>query len=80
MRRLILFASILAASLAVVPAASARVLLVGSYNGVRGQYKSIQAAVDAAKRGDWILVGPGRLQDDVRAAPRRETPNSPPAS
>lgn len=35
------------------------VLLVGSYHGVAGQYSSIQAAVDAAKPGDWILVGPG---------------------
>jgi hypothetical protein len=37
----------------------ARVLLVGTYHGKKGQYKSIQAAVDAAKPGDWILVGPG---------------------
>jgi hypothetical protein len=36
-----------------------RVLLVGSYHGIPGQYRSIQAAVDAAKPGDWILVGPG---------------------
>jgi hypothetical protein len=39
--------------------AGARVLLVGSYHGIRGQYSSIQAAVDAAKPGDWILIGPG---------------------
>ncbi len=35
------------------------VLLVGTYNGVPGQYKTIQSAVDAAKSGDWILVAPG---------------------
>jgi hypothetical protein len=35
------------------------VLLVGTYNGIPGQYSSIQSAVDAAKSGDWILVGPG---------------------
>jgi hypothetical protein len=38
---------------------SSKVLLVGTYNGVKGQYTSIQAAVNAAKAGDWILVGPG---------------------
>jgi|SRR5579859_248258 len=36
-----------------------KVLLVGSYNGKAGQFKTIQAAVDAASPGDWILVGPG---------------------
>src|SRR5436309_3730469 len=35
------------------------VLRVGSYHGIRGQFRSIQAAVDAAKPGDWILIGPG---------------------
>ena len=40
-------------------AASPAVLRVGSWHGVRGSYRSIQAAVDAAKPGDWILVGPG---------------------
>ena len=35
------------------------VLRVGSWNGVKGQFSTIQAAVDAAKPGDWILVGPG---------------------
>ena len=36
-----------------------KVLLVGSFNGKAGQYHTIQAAVNAAKPGDWILVGPG---------------------
>ncbi len=40
-------------------AATAKVLLVGTYKGIPGQYSSIQAAVNAAKPGDWILVGPG---------------------
>jgi hypothetical protein len=39
--------------------AGARVLRVGSLRGVRGQYGSIQAAVDAAQPGDWVLIGPG---------------------
>jgi hypothetical protein len=37
----------------------AKVLLVGSYHGKKGRFRSIQAAVNAAKPGDWILVGPG---------------------
>ncbi len=37
----------------------ARVLLVGSWQGHRGQFTSIQAAVDHARPGDWVLVGPG---------------------
>ena len=36
-----------------------RVLLVGTFHGKAGQYKTIQAAVDAARSGDWILVAPG---------------------
>ncbi len=47
------------ATLAFVPTAAAKVLRVGSYHGIRGQFSSIQAAIDAAKPGDWILVGPG---------------------
>jgi len=38
---------------------SGTVLLVGTYNGHGGQYQTIQAAVNAAKTGDWILVAPG---------------------
>jgi len=62
--------SILVLSLALVPlvsgaarAASPQVLRVGSYNGKAGQYTSIQEAVDAAKPGDWILVGPGDYKE-----------------
>ncbi len=36
-----------------------KVLRVGAYNGVAGTYTTIQAAVDAAKPGDWVLVAPG---------------------
>ena len=38
---------------------SSAVLLVGTYHGKAGQYGSIQAAVNAAQPGDWILVAPG---------------------
>lgn len=40
-------------------AAAPRVLRVGTYRGSRGQYKTIQAAVNAARPGDWVLVAPG---------------------
>src|SRR5436305_8676708 len=36
-----------------------RALLVGSYKGIPGQYRTIKAAVAAARPGDSILVGPG---------------------
>ncbi len=39
--------------------ATGHVLLVGSYKGHAGGYSTIQAAVDAAQAGDWILVAPG---------------------
>jgi Right handed beta helix region len=41
------------------PSAPPQVLRVGTFNGIPGQYQSIQAAVDAAHTGDWILVAPG---------------------
>ena len=37
----------------------ARVLRVGTWHGIRGQYSSIQAAVDGARPGDWVLIAPG---------------------
>lgn len=43
-----------------VPAvAQARVLRVGTYHGIRGSYRTIQSAVDAAHPGDVVLVAPG---------------------
>ncbi len=38
-------------------------LLVGSYEGIPGQYSSIQEAVDAARPGDWVLIGPGDYKE-----------------
>jgi len=40
------------------------VLRVGTYHGIRGQYRSVQAAVRAAKPGDWVLVGPGDYKEN----------------
>src|SRR6478609_5026976 len=36
-----------------------RVLRVGTWHGVAGQFRTIEAAVSHARRGDWILVAPG---------------------
>jgi len=60
------------ASASALRAASGRVLLVGTFEGKRGQYKSIQAAVNAARPGDWILVAPGDYHeaDDAHGGPR----------
>jgi len=57
-------------------AAGARVLLVGTYKGIRGGYESIQAAVDASRPGDWVLVGPGDYKTTSSRAPagRSDTP------
>jgi hypothetical protein len=59
MRRLLSLLFTVALALALAPAALGAVLRVGSYHGIPGQYTSIQAAVNAAKPGDWILIGPG---------------------
>lgn len=40
-------------------APAGHVLLVGTFHGHAGAYTTIQAAVDAARPGDWILVAPG---------------------
>jgi hypothetical protein len=41
------------------------VLLVGTYHGHRGRFRSIQSAVDAARPGDWILVAPGDYHEQA---------------
>ncbi len=58
------------AVLGTAPIASSRVLRVGTYKGIHGQYKSIQAAVDAAHPGDWILIGPGDYKTSSSSAPK----------
>jgi hypothetical protein len=47
------------------PAASARVLLVGTYRGQPGGYTDVEATVQAASPGDWILVAPGDYHEAV---------------
>jgi Right handed beta helix region len=52
-------AAMVAVPVTPAPAATPNVLRVGSYHGVHGTLRTIQAAVDAARPGDWILIGPG---------------------
>jgi hypothetical protein len=70
MRRVL--AVVLAGSGAVTltPVASAKVLRVGTYHRISGQFSSIQAAVNAAKRGDWVLVAPGDYKTSSSRAPK----------
>jgi hypothetical protein len=51
------------------PPAPAAVLRVGTYQGIPGQYSSIQAAVDAARPGDWVLIGPGDYHEAGNRVP-----------
>jgi hypothetical protein len=51
------------------PLTPGAVLLVGSYQGIPGQYSSIQAAIDAARSGDWVLVGPGDYHETGNRVP-----------
>jgi hypothetical protein len=68
-RRAIAVAASLVALLAAAPVAAGKVLLVGTYHHIHGQYGSIQAAVDAARPGDWVLVAPGDYKTTSSRAP-----------
>ncbi|MFL5824439.1 MAG: hypothetical protein ACJ764_13480 [Solirubrobacteraceae bacterium] len=69
MRRVVA-TSVLLTALWSAPLTAARVLRVGTFHGIKGQYRSIQAAVDAAKRGDWILIAPGDYKTHSSRAPK----------
>src|SRR3954467_631253 len=44
-------------------AATPRVLRVGTWDGIRGTFSSIQAAVEAAHAGAWVLIEPGDYKE-----------------
>jgi hypothetical protein len=75
---MVALAAVLFGVVAFTSVASAHVLLVGTYNGISGQYTTIQAAVDAAKSGDWILIGPGDYKTTTSRAPA-DAPDTPAA-
>ena len=60
----------IAIAVAAPAAARAQVLRVGSYKGIPGQFGTVQAAVDAARPGDWTSSGRATTRQ-ARAAPRR---------
>ena len=71
MRRFaVLLAVAMVAAAAEAPTAGASVLRVGTFHGIPGPYKSIQAAVDAAKPGDVILIAPGDYKTSSSRAPQ----------
>ena len=76
MRRVAVGVLAVCGALGVTSVASARVLRVGTYNGIRGQFETIQAAVNAAKPGDWILIAPGdyKTRSSQHPAGRENTP------
>src|SRR5918911_311319 len=73
-----LLTGIAVAALLVAAPASARVLRVGTFHGIKAPYRTIQSAVDAARKGDWILVGPGDYHErgDRVHKPKGEAPPS----
>jgi hypothetical protein len=69
---LVLAGGVPAVAAAASTSSGAHVLLVGTFKGKAGQYTSIQAAVNAAHAGDWILVAPGDYHetDDKTPGPK----------
>lgn len=49
--------------------AAPSVLRVGTFQGIAGQYSSIQDAVNAAHPGDWVFIAPGDYHEAGHAFP-----------
>jgi hypothetical protein len=47
------------------PVIGGQALLVGTFDGIPGQYQTIQQAVNAAQPGDWILIAPGDYHEQA---------------
>ncbi|HMC40553.1 MAG TPA: hypothetical protein VKI19_12880, partial [Acidimicrobiales bacterium] len=69
---------LLGAALSACSSSSAgpRVLTVGTYHGRAGKYASVQAAVRAARPGDWILIGPGDYHETADAHGAQGSPHA----
>src|SRR3989442_1688171 len=78
MRRAVATALALGAILALTTTASAKVLRVGSYQGIKGQFTWVQAVVKAARPGDLILIGPGDYKTSPSAIPPPKATRPPP--
>ena len=65
----LVLASIVAFGSSASFAARVRVWRVGTYKGILGQFQTIQAAVNAARPGDWILIAPGDYHENGSADP-----------
>ena len=65
----LVLASIVAFGSSASFAARVRVWRVGTYEGILGQFQTIQAAVNAARPGDWILIAPGDYHENGSADP-----------
>ncbi|MHB1568830.1 MAG: hypothetical protein ACYC0H_06465, partial [Solirubrobacteraceae bacterium] len=70
MRRAAVVAIVIGALAGLAGTAGAKVLRVGTYKGIRGQYTTIQAAVNAARPGDWILIAPGDYKTSKIVTPK----------
>jgi hypothetical protein len=67
-------AALAACALLAPPAARAQsVLRVGTYHGVAGEYTDVQAAVNVAKPGDWVLIAPGDYKTAGNSVPAGAT-------
>jgi hypothetical protein len=51
------------ALLAAAAPATGAVLTVGTFNGKAGKFKSVAAAIDKARPGDWVLIAPGDYKE-----------------
>jgi hypothetical protein len=76
MRRGLMLGAVIAMFIALPSVSGAKVLRVGTYHGIKGQYKTIQAAVKAAKPGDWILIAPGDYKTHKASVPTTGKPVS----
>jgi hypothetical protein len=76
MRRSLVLGLLVATVVCLPSVAAARVLRVGTYHGVKGQYRTIQSAVAAARPGDWILIAPGDYKTHSSSAPTTGHPAS----